>query len=508
MQTNFRRAALALTVTAALSGCVSVGPRPGSADINALLTDRGAPAIPAADSATAAANDAAIRDWLTQPMTVDSAVRVAMVRSPKLQQEYARLGLAQADILEAVQIANPRFSVSRLRSETGTGSQLSTGLMMPLVDLLVLPTRTRLAKAAYESARLEIAAAILSVSADVQAAWYSYVGARQVAELRDTVAQSADTSSETAQRFFDAGNISELQLKQEQAAASEARIDSARAQANAQRTHLALNTLIGLSGADAEWETSDRLLQPVPEEDDPAMLTELARVSNLSLLAARQEVAVFNSVLSTTRHWRWLGGSEIGYLRETEVDSSRIKGPSLALELPIFNQGQARLARIQAQLAQAKARLAAAELGTDNAVRLGAQQVRVLSQVVSTHRDALIPQRESVMARSQEQQNFMLIGVFELIQAKVKEFDAYQSYLEAVRDYWLARVDLMRAVGQRLPSDTAIGKPTPSVKEIVMPPGEMPGMDMHKMKMDDAMPIQKKPETPSTEQNHHHGDAP
>jgi len=74
-----------------------------------------------------------------------------------------------------------------------------------------------------------------------------------------------------------------------------------------------------------------------------------------------------------------------------------------------------------------------------------------------------------VVARRQEQQNYMLIGVFELIRAKVDEYDAYQSYLEAVRDYWLARVELARIVGQRLPSDAAIGERTPSVKDILSP---------------------------------------
>jgi cobalt-zinc-cadmium efflux system outer membrane protein len=87
----------------------------------------------------------------------------------------------------------------------------------------------------------------------------------------------------------------------------------------------------------------------------------------------------------------------------------------------------------------------------------------VLREIVDTHRTALIPQRESVVARSQEQQNYMIIGVFELIQAKRQEYDAYQSYLEAIRDYWLARTDLMRAVGARLPSDPAASV-TPAMK--------------------------------------------
>ena len=92
-------------------------------------------------------------------------------------------------------------------------------------------------------------------------------------------------------------------------------------------------------------------------------------------------------------------------------------------------------------------------------MRLGAERVRILRDIITTHRDALIPQRESVVARSQEQQNFMIIGVFELIQAKRQEYDAYQSYLEAIRDYWLARVELGRAVGGRLPSDARPAAP-------------------------------------------------
>jgi len=46
----------------------------------------------------------------------------------------------------------------------------------------------------------------------------------------------------------------------------------------------------------------------------------------------------------------------------------------------------------------------------------------------------------------------MLEGQFELLLAKRQEYEAYQGYLEAVRDYWLARTDLARAVGTTLPS--------------------------------------------------------
>ncbi|MBW8368816.1 MAG: TolC family protein, partial [Arenimonas sp.] len=271
-------------------------------------------------------------------------------------------------------------------------------------------------------------------------------------------------------------------------------IAARRARADAGRARLALNLQLGLHGDEADWEASDNLPLPVPREDDAGVLARLAADGNPELLAARKEAEVLADALGLTRTLRWLGGSEIGYERESEADGARLRGPEIALELPIFNQGQARLARAQAQLAAALARVQQAELSTAQGVRLGSESVAAMRDVVQLHREALVPQREAIVARQQERQNFMLIGVFELVQAKVAEYDAYQAYLESVRDYWLARVALSRAVGQRLPSDEGIDARTPSVNDILSPKGGMDhsqhqGMDHSKHQgMDHSKP--------------------
>ncbi len=452
MLSRYVRYVAVLLTALAGAGCATLGPDRGRIDTDQLVGARSNPALDWRQSPVADAHAAKLRE---QPMTPVNAVQMALLRSPRLQQEYARLGLIRADVQEAIQIANPRLNARRL---TGAGLvSTSMGLAMPLVDLLVLPSRVRLARADQERAKREIAASILTVTVDVEAGWYGYAAAQQIADMRATVAKGMVTSADLAQRFFEAGNINELQLKQEQAAASQARIDAARARADAQRARLQLNTLIGLSGPDADWGVSAELPSPVAEEDASEVLQSLSRTTNLQLMAARQDVLVMEESLAVTRRFRLLGGTAIGYEREREPDEPRVAttGPTLDLELPIFNQGQARVTRAQALAAQARARLAELELAAGNAVRLGVEQVRVLRDIVETHRDVLIPQRESVVARSQEQQNYMIIGVFELIQAKRQEYDAYQSYLEAIRDYWLARTDLMRAVGARLPSESA-----------------------------------------------------
>jgi outer membrane protein, heavy metal efflux system len=483
---------LAFTMAMSLSGCASLRTQPSDLSINSLLQDRGGPSVQWSQTNNAAVDKTSVDEWLAAPLDPESAVRIAMLRSPKLQQEYARLGLARADVLEAVQISNPSISLLRQQLSPGDGVQRTLGFAMPIVDLMIAPSRARLANAGFERARFDTARAVLDVALDVESAWYAYVGAQQVADMRAAVANATQVSSDLAERFYSAGNITELQLNQERASASEARIDAGRANVGAAQKRLALNNLMGLDGRQSQWTALDRLPLPVMEEDEIENLIAIAREKNLQLLAARQQVLVMQASYKSTRHWRWFGAAGLGYEREKDADGTRLSGPSLNLELPVFNQGQAKLSRAQALLAESNAQLREAELSVENTIRANANAVRMHSEAVGIFHNALIPQRETVLARSQLEQNFMLIGVFELIQAKAKEYDAYQGYLEAVRDYWQARIALTRSVGERLPSDSAARQNTPSVKDILTPKGGMQGMDhsshgMSNMKEDNAM---------------------
>lgn len=471
---------LALMMVVLLGGCASLQPQPPTANINMLLDERGGPQLERSEAQNPSADNAAIKKWLAEPLTPESAVRIAMLRSPKLQQVYARLGLARAEVLEAIEISNPSISLLKQNLSLSEGTQRTFGFSLPLVDLLLLPSRTRLAHADFQRARFDTAKAIFDVALDVESAWYAYVGAQQVAEMRGAVANAAQVSADLAERFYIAGNITEVQLNQERAAASEARIEAGAAEVDAEKHRLALNNLMGLDSRLSPWIALDRLPLPVAEEDDPARLISMAREKNLQLLAAQQQVLVMQSSLKSTKFWRWLGGANVGYEREKEADGARLSGKSIDLELPIFNQGQAKLTRSQALLAEANGRLREAELSIENSIRANSNAVRAHSKAVSIFRNALIPQRETVLARSQQEQNFMLIGVFELIQAKAKEYDAYQGYLEAIRDYWQSRIELTRAVGERLPSESAAKDSALSTKDILTPKDGMHDMDHSK----------------------------
>ena len=448
----FRPTLLALGMATFISACATVPADRGLSDVSALTTARGGPRIQAPDQADAESQ--AIMDrLLAQQLSAQDALSIALTHNPRVRAEYSRLGIASADVLEAGRLSNPTFSVSVLRPNVaGAANQIGFGLVQSFTDMLLLPSRSRLAKGEFARTKAQAAAAVMMLSRDVEAAYFTLVGAQQIATMRAGVAISAGDSAELAQRFFDAGNITDLALSVEKASAAQAELNLLSAQAHAVEARTALNQLMGLSASETRWSVSDRLPLPVTQEDDLAALQDLAAQQRLDLAAARQEVAMFQDALDVTKTYRFIGNIDVGIQTERETDRSRITGPTLALQLPIFNQNHGGVLRAQSTLELAEIDLKNLEISISNAVALAYAKVQTARHVVELYQEKLVPLRERVVQRTQERVNYMLVGVFDLIRVKQDEYDAYQSYLQSVRDYWSARTELALAVGAPLPS--------------------------------------------------------
>jgi outer membrane protein TolC len=451
--------AAALTLAGVwLAGCAARPAEQGLRETRELVTTREAGVLAASPQSPSDA-DETVQRLLAHPLPADAAVQVAVLRNPRMQIEYARLGIAEADVLDASRLRNPTLWASALDPRVpNTPARIDAGVTQSFSDLLLLKPRKRLAIGEYQRTQQSIAASILDLTSDVRVAWYRHVGARHIAAMRDAVAKAAQVSADLATKFYEAGNISVLQLKLEQAAGTEARVAATRAHAEETRTRATLTRLMGVRASDGHWTTADRLPTPVPREDSAEELLPFAARERLDVASARREVELLEDALGITEHYRWLGRIDVGLAGERDTDHTRLLGPTLAVQLPVFNQGHGAVTRARALLGDGRARLQALELSVDTAVRLGTQRIQAARAILEDYRSALIPEREAVVARTQENVNYMLSGAFELLLAKQQEYDAYQGYLEAVRDYWLARVDLMRAVGARLPSEGTVGE--------------------------------------------------
>lgn len=459
-------------------GCAGVPADLGRNDVDSLTAARGRASEPARTDAEVAA----LVDGLTRaPLSPESAVRIALVQSPRLQRTYAELGFVAADVYEAGRMSNPRLGIAVLDTNVaGEDDQVTLGLALSFTDLLTLPTRNRLAKADHARLKRAIGAEVLEFAADVEVAYYRLVGAKQVAALRARVAEAATLSATLADRFRDAGNLTPRDHALEQAAGAEARIDATRADAEVASARLTLARLLGLP-TQQEWDVPTSLPGPLEVEDDLDALVVHAGEARLDLAAARARVEALADRLGVTRWTRWVGDVEVGVELEREPDGSRRRGPTLAVEIPIFDQRRGRLLRARTELATATIELKALVLEVENQVRFAYAGLLNARSRLSEYRAVLVPQREAAVARTQEEVNFMLTGVFELLVAKQQEYAAYQGYLESARDYWFARIELMRAVGDALPSAKTASGARLDLEEIITPETEDMDMDMEGM---------------------------
>jgi cobalt-zinc-cadmium efflux system outer membrane protein len=438
-----------------LSGCASGPPHRGSDGVSSLVAARGLPPL------TWASGNAARLPSPDGPVSRSDALKLAFANNAQVRELYAQLGVASADVVEASRLPNLRLGYADLRPEGGGLSQITRSISFEFTNALLLPSRTRLARAEFQRSQEVVADALLDLSARVEQAWFEAVSARQVAELRELAGSASDASSEMAQRLYDAGNLSPKGLALESAAASEQRVEAARAKAGATRARETLAQLMGLSTRGA-WQVPSRLpaLDAVAGFDEAALL-KLAETQRLDLSAAHRQLANGKDFASTTRAWRWVGDIEGGYERESDTDGSRLRGPSLSLRLPIFDQNQSGVMRADAQVEMAQAHFDDLELRVKNEVANDLDQLASAREVAEAYRTAVLPQRERLVSSTQEEHNFMLVGVFELLQARRSQLDAYESYVESVRDYWLARTSLRKSVGGVLPGEKPAGVDLP-----------------------------------------------
>ena len=150
-----------------------------------------------------------------QPLDADTAVRIALLNNPGLEQSLAALAISDADRVAAAQLPNPHFAFARLRE--GQTLELERMLSFNVLQLLTLPWRAQDADRALQRARLQAAQQVIRAAADTRKVWVQAVAARQTAMYLRDAREAAEAGAELARRMARVGNFSRLQQAREQA---------------------------------------------------------------------------------------------------------------------------------------------------------------------------------------------------------------------------------------------------------------------------------------------------
>jgi cobalt-zinc-cadmium efflux system outer membrane protein len=393
-----------------------------------------------------------LKALLAAPLTADAAVRIALLRNPAVQIEYAQLGLAAAEVFDASRIANPSAGLSILwAAPVDGGRKVDGSVTLGLIDLLWLRSRRKMAGDEFKAAQQRVAGSIFNLALDVQTAWLDALAASQRLAVREQIAEGATLTADLAERYRAAGNADALSLALAGAAASEAAIAVRTARREVTRAQTELRQRLGLASSDPKFSLPLSLPLPRSTAVQTDALRSAAHKQRLDLAAAQNTVNALERRLSMTRRYRWLGYSDVGVIGEREGTGISRRGVSAAASLPLFQQGQGAVARAAAELDRARAEQRQLEVAIDSELDSQLDQIEQTHAQYLLYREHLIPEREAAVARIAERVNFMLAGSFELLRARQQEYAAYEGSLNALHDYWQARLALARAAGGPLP---------------------------------------------------------
>lgn len=445
-----------LLAVALLPSCASLSHDPllgvRSRTREQLGYDVAAPAT-AQDSAAVAGRVEAL---LKRPLTAGGAVQIALLNNRRLRATLEEVGISQAELVEAGTPRNLSLA-SSVRFPSGGGSpDWEFNLAGEFLDALMIPMKRRMAALELVRTERKVSHEILQLAAETRNAWFMVLAAEQQLRKLQDIAGVNESVSDFATRVHDAGNINDLELMELQVGSQQAQADIKRERAEMEAFRAKLSRLLGVSGTQAQWTLAAHELPPLPVGDPSLAVAESAALSQRQdLAAAHAHVTAMEKALVLKRKTRLLPGLKLGVDTERGAGMAPVTGPTLDLELPVFNWGRASVAKMEAELRQVRAEAEALEAEVRNDVAAAHAALRLARDSAQFQKTTLLPQRQRILQETLLHYNAMQKGNIALLMAKDQEQRSERDAIESLRDYWLARGDLEKAAGGKIGAQTS-----------------------------------------------------
>ncbi len=427
------RALFSMFLAAALGGCAAMPADQGFAPVAREAKARGGHDVAwlRDDEQRQLAADLT-GSLLAEPLTADSAVRIALVNNRDLQATFAQVGIATADEVQAATPKNPVFDATMKLPTEGGGVNLDFGVAFEFIDLLFLPARRRAAEAEAEAARLRVTGEVLSLAASARTAFVAAQASARDADLAREALTIAEARAEAARALRDAGNIPAARLAEAEKTLATARLGASAAEGERIAARERLNVVMGVR--EDAWRLDPAM--PDPPAADVSGLERRALEASLEVAAARQALVAVGERNGLAR--RLITDAEAGAVAERS-DGSWAVGPSIAVPLPLFDLGGARSAKARAEVQQAEDRHAAAQIRVLSAARQAAADLERTAQDAAASRDGLLPASREALRQAGLNYNAMQIGIFDLLDARAAAVAAERRHVAATASWWAAR---------------------------------------------------------------------
>lgn len=456
------KAAATLAVPLILSGCVSAteysAKGAGFTSVSLKTSEAtGKQTVWVQNGQDAQAVKARVKTLMAKKtIDVETAVQVALLNNKGLQAAYADLGDSAADAWQSTLLTNPTVGIGL----TGIGTpgleayKAIEGVIA--TNILALATHSRtvaIADAGFRKAQLAAALRTLQLAAETRRAWITAVAAwENVAQLAQAQT-AADAASELAKKLGEAGSLPKGGQAREHVFYAELTGQVAKARLEARLAKEELTRLMGLWGADIDYQIPNRLPQLPKTILKRDLIEAEALQRRVDLQMAKLDLSTTAKSSDLTKATRFVTDLEIltGFETERELeDGEKNKETTGNVELefviPIFDSGEARLRKAELAYMRAANLLAEKAVNVRSEARSAYQAYRSNYDIARHYRNSVVPLRTKIEEESLLTYNGMITNTFELLADSREKVNSVILAVNAKRDFWLAEANLAPAI--------------------------------------------------------------
>ncbi|MGH6623310.1 MAG: TolC family protein, partial [Burkholderiaceae bacterium] len=249
---------------------------------------------------------ARVNELLAQPLSVDSAVQVALINNKGLQAGYYELGLSEADLVQAGRLPNPGFVFAR--KTQGDELEIERLFTINLMRLLTMPLAMDIESRRFEQTQRAVTMQMLSLASDTRKAYFEAVAAEETVRYMRRAMESAQAGADLARRMAQVGNFNKLQQAREQGFYADAALSLARAEQarTASRERLIRLMGLGLRAGETEFRLPERLPDLPKQADELPDIEQQAMKQRLDIQSARLSTEALAANLGLTKATRFI----------------------------------------------------------------------------------------------------------------------------------------------------------------------------------------------------------
>lgn len=393
---------------------------------------------------------ARVQELLAGGLRPDEAVQLCLLNNPRLAAELARVGVGRAEVVQAGLFTNPTLMVSLRFPDAGGIADFELNLAQNIAELWLIPPRRLAAERELERTILSVARLASVTALDARAAYFRAVKAdRQTAIARENVALTQQLVDLTlARRTAGPGSTVDVNLAQSQNLEAELRARDAALAAVEARAALA--RLAGLTLPPLELPLAEPPAEPDAEQLTAEELIATAQAARLDLRAAEQSVQSAAARIELERA-RLLRVVEPGVSSErNEIDGKWVVGPTLGVEVPLFDQNQAQIARARFGWQQALDEQDALRRELVQEAYVAIARLQTALGNLRFYQESLLPLLEQSLELTRQTYIVGQTSFLSVLDAQRLLLNGRAEFVAVLDSAWQARVELERVAGRPL----------------------------------------------------------